>query len=225
MSSHFRFWHVTPAMLPSCPTTPPTVLYRTECLCSTFDVVWKYHLHWYSVRTSLIVSSLCQLSPFKRVVYMCSLFLHKDAVVMSANLPSEWPGLLPVGLFKGPSRDCLWTAHKGQSWPECGGWCEELTCSLSLWPLCHSLCPTLAGWLWCCSPGMWRWSCPTCGDTGGRVWDITRHQGQCEHLDSAWAQSFNWWRVPYQWYISMYSVQAWEGGECRHKFLLNWSRH
>ena len=62
----------------------------------------------------------------------------------------------------------------------------ELASSLSLCPQCHSLYPTLAGWSWCCSPGMWRWSCTTCEDTGGGVWDDTRCQRQCEHLDSTY---------------------------------------
>ena len=155
---------------------------------SVFHMWWRVEISFALVLLYMLLQSLYQLSPFKRVVYMCSLFLLKGNV-MTANLPSVWPGLLPVGLWGGPSRDCPWTAHKGQSWPECGGWCEELTSSLSLCPLCHSLCPTLAGWSWCCTPGMWRWSRPTCGDTGGGIWDVTRHQRQCEHFDSAWAQT------------------------------------
>ena len=47
-------------------------------------------------------------------------FLHKSNV-MSANLPSEWPWLLPASLLVWPWRNCPWAAHKGQSGPECGG--------------------------------------------------------------------------------------------------------
>ena len=167
---------------------PLTCTEHRMSLCPTCDALWSGIC---ACTASHPLSTICY--PLKIV---CSLCFYKGNV-MSTSLPSEWPGLLAVGLCVGPSRDCPWTAHKRQSRPECGGQCEELISSLSLCPLCHSLCPSLAGWSWCCTPGMWRWACQTCEGTGRGVWDVTRCQRQCEHLGNLswilrWEMSALW---------------------------------
>ena len=77
--------------------------------------------------TSAHVTVYLLYHPYSVLCVACVFWCH-----MSANCPPGRPGLLPAGLWRGPSRDCTWTTHKRYSGPERGGWCEEIINSLSL---------------------------------------------------------------------------------------------
>ena len=77
-------------MPPSCPLTLPTVLYSSECLCVSHVMPCGNKI--------CIGTSARVISSLSTNCYPSNVFCVACVDVMSANLPSEWQGLLPAGL-------------------------------------------------------------------------------------------------------------------------------
>ena len=125
---------------------------RHHPLSCTVQSVSVFYM-WCRLGMPFALELLYMLYPVTFLCVVCSLYFCTSVLyTTSANLPSEWQWLLPAGLWGGPSRDCLWTSYKWQSWQERSCYSEELisTCALvpHLWQHYVALVHFALCW-WC----------------------------------------------------------------------------